>query len=234
MTPSNLVVASALCACAAMPVHAAEKTFDLSGFSEVSVSRGINVTIETGPFAVEAETSRRGLMRRLDVSVRGDKLIITRDNGWSFFMMGMTDRYDVTVSMPELEALTANSGSSVKADLDKPVDALDIDVSSGAQVELSFANAGKLSVEASSGSNIELAGLCGDAQIDASGGSDVDAEDLTCQTADLSASSGADIEIAVIQSVSGRVSSGGDIDVFGAPTILQMKESSGGDMKVSQ
>lgn len=234
MRISSMVCAGAIGGLVAFPAAAAERRFDVQDFSGLNVSKGIEVTVTTGDgYSILAETSRRNLLRRLDISKKGDTLYISRESGWSFFMMGMTDSYHVTVTLPELTDLKVTSGAQVKAALAAPVEALDIHASSGADIDIDIAKANELNVKVSSGANVDASGACGAAEVRVSSGSEFDAKGLTCASGDLRASSGGDIALAVYETVSGRVSSGGEIRVYGDPNILELRESSGGDMRVS-
>ena len=220
-------------ALAAAPVLAAERTYDFKGFTNVSVARGIEVTLTTGQdYKVQADVSRRPLLRRLEIRKRGNTLQISRDTRWSFFMMGMADHYHVTVSMPELDVVKASSGADVNGVLGDGGD-LEVSASSGAHITLKNLDVAALEASASSGSDITLEGVCEKAEMDVSSGAGIDGEDLTCAAADLQASSGGDIELAVTDRLIGQVSSGGDIDVKGTPKVLSLHESSGGDLDLS-
>ena len=227
--PAGLVTAALLFVSQA---HAAERTYVIEDFRKINVSEGIELTVRAGEvYRVEAEASRRSLLRRLNIEKRGDTLEISQDVGWSLFSFGRRNRYTVEVDLPELTELAAASGAEVDADL-VAVDSLEVSASSGADVRLDGIDAKRLSLSASSGASIEADGSCGKVEMSASSGSDIEAADLTCADADLSASSGANIEVAVTDTLAGRVSSGGDVDVHGAPQVTQLDQSSGGAVSI--
>ena len=209
---------------------AAERDYALDGFTKVSASRGIEVEIITGEaFNVEAWASRERLLRRFDISVKGRWLDVSRRSGPSFFLFGATDRYKVTVTMPELDELAASSGAEIMAD-GLSTDDLAIAVSSGASVELPGLRADSIDIDISSGADVSADGTCRAIRVSASSGADMEGKGLSCQKAVLDASSGADIELAVSETLRGEVSSGGDIEIHGSPEVTQLSESSGGDV----
>ena len=211
---------------------AAERVLPLSGFSKISAARGIDVVVTTGQdYSVETWASRDRLLRRFDIRVHGDELMISRRSGYSFFLMGMADRYRVTVSLPELDALHASSGAQVSVDQIETED-LTISVSSGASIEVGELDVTAVDIRLSSGADIAAAGRCEAIRVDASSGADFSAEDLSCETAILEASSGSDIELGVSDTLRGQVSSGGHIEVHGEPVIAKLHESSGGDLRL--
>jgi len=235
MSYSRIPAAALTLAFMATPLSAAEQSYDLSGFTNVSVERGIDVTLTTGtPFQVTAEASRGALLEEMQIFLRGDTLVISRDADGSFSVTGLVGRYHVTVSMPGLEDLETMSGAEVVGVLGEgPRVALRVTASSGSQIALSGLSVDALSVSASSGSQVDLAGSCADVQMDASTGAGIDGDRLSCARADLRASSGANIDLAVTDRLKGRVSGGGDIDITGAPEIESLHESSGGDVSIS-
>ena len=210
------------------PAAAAEKLYEFRDFRKIEARSNVSVTVLVGEaYRVEAQVSRQGLFRRLEISEAGDTLRISR-RGRSFFMMGLADSYHVTVHVPELEQVSLRAGA--RMELGGAVTDLMADVSSGASVELDGLRAGALVFEASSGAEIAASGTCETLVVAASSGADIDAEKLLCQQARASASSGGDIEIFVAERLEASVSSGGDIEVAGAPEIRDVRESPGGDV----
>ncbi|HCQ66366.1 MAG TPA: hypothetical protein DIU07_14985 [Rhodobacteraceae bacterium] len=220
---------------AAAPVLAAERTFDVSGFSEVAAGSGLAVEIVQGEgFAVTAEGTPRGL-KRLEIDKRGDRLVIEREarglERFSPLMMALADEVVVRVTLPELVAVSASAGSDVTA-RGSASDTFSAEASSGADLVLSGIDADVVTLEASSGSGLEAAGRCGALGAEASSGADLEARGLACDSARARASSGASIEITAA-TVEAEAQSGADVDVWGADSV-EAVESSGGDVDVHQ
>jgi len=102
--------------------------------------------------------------------------------------------------------------------------------SSGTELLVEGVNCETLSIDASSGSDIEVIGRCNTASIDASSGAGVDLRRLELKTATADASSGADISLNVSDAFYGDASSGADIDVYGQPAVAESDTSSGADI----
>ena len=200
---------AALSVPALAPAAAQDKTFDIAGFDELDVSRGVEVKVEVGgDFAIEAEATR-GDIERLIVEKKGSSLRVSREtrNGWN---MGRSqDRFVVTVSMPALDGVDASSGSAVRA--------------TGVDSE-------RVSVDISSGASVSLSGVCGLLIADLSSGSNLKAKSLECREIEVDASSGADADVFASERAEADASSGADIDIYGGPNELDSDQSSGGDV----
>lgn len=192
---------------------AATRTYETGVFEGVSVASGVDADITLGPTrSVVAETSS-GNFDDLQIAVEGNVLRIDRSaRGWfsSWFTGGRPD-YKVHVVTPTVKSLTA---------------------SSGAEVTVKGVPGGDLSVTASSGSDIDLAGSCVSLEATASSGSDVDAEDLKCENVTVRASSGSDVSVSASRRVTGSASSGSDVSIRGRPPVVEVETSSGASVKV--
>jgi len=201
--------AASLAALACGAAQADEKTYDLAGFTGVSVSAGITAEIAVGgDYSVRAESSEEGL-EKLDIRVKGDALEIRRKN--MSFNFGRSAKVTVYVSMPELKELEASSGS----------DAIAGGVSGDA-----------FALDASSGASAEVKGECGALSLDISSGAHVEAAEFKCKSATIDASSGASATVFVTDAVNADASSGGSVKILGEPKSVQTDSSSGGSVKV--
>lgn len=206
--PAVTFAAALLAACATLPAHAETRTFDLDGFKDVAASAGVNVILKQGPYAISV-SEPDGQFDKLVLEVRGSELRIGRKNntfGWG----SRGPRFTVTVTAPEYRAISASSGSDVDGE------------------NLRFAD---LSVDVSSGADVQLSGSCKALSVDVSSGSDFSGKDLRCETATVDASSGADADVFATASASGDASSGADITFHGKPATFTKDTSSGGSVK---
>jgi len=218
---------------AAAPAAAAERSFELSGFTEVAAGSGLDVEIVQGDrFEVVAEGAPRDL-RRLEISKRANRLVIEQEvrglQRFSPLMMALADKVLVRVTLPELEAVKAAAGSDVSAE-GSASGAFEAEVSSGADLTLSGIDADVVTLTASSGADLEAEGRCGQLGVEASSGSNLDARDLACESASARASSGADIEITA-ETARAEAQSGANVEVWGAESV-EAEEHSGGDVRV--
>src|SRR5438128_113939 len=70
------------------------RDYALSGFSKVDASAGVSVILSQGPYAVRAQ-SRRGDLTNLKLEVRGDTLVVGREQEW--LNWGRKPEYTITV-----------------------------------------------------------------------------------------------------------------------------------------
>lgn len=207
------------------------RTFDVGTFTNIDVSAGIEVAFEAGPAQSVSVENRKGDFSDIDVSVRGDTLVLKRKKrniGWTARRTG----YSVTVTAPQISGLEASSGSDV-AGTGMSGDDIRISVSSGADVSVTGINGGTVSVQTSSGSDATVSGVCNTVRAKSSSGSDLSARDLVCEAGEASASSGSDLSLHTTTSLQAKASSGADIDVYGGPTDVNTDKSSGGSVNVS-
>lgn len=205
----KLILATSLAAAIATPAFAETKTFDLAGFTSVSASAGVDVTISVGgDYSVVAESTPKGL-EKLKVELVGDELRIGRQS--RTMSWGRSDRVSVTVVAPALSG---------------------VDASSGASVEATGVDAGAFSIDVSSGGDLDIAGRCDALEADVSSGGSIDAVGFLCRTANASASSGGSADIYASESANGDASSGGSVDIHGKPATVNKDTSSGGSVSV--
>lgn len=212
----------------ATPLLAADKSYDFKEFSQVVVRGGLDVEIRAGEaYSVELRTSRESLQRKVKIRKSGGALLIERTGPPSLFLMGLADRYHVTVTLPEINAVTAVGRADVA--LGGAVSgALTARASSGAELEIAGLSAADVSLRASSGAEISAEGSCASLSARVSSGADIEAGDLICGTVALRASSGGDLEAHATERAQAKASSGADIRLQGRASFLDLDQSSGG------
>jgi hypothetical protein len=178
-----------------------------ANFDQVDVSAGVEVIATQGAFDVKAEVTDGEGFDNLIVEVRGDTLRIGRK--MSMFSWGGPS-YRVNVSAPSYTGIEASSGSRLEG-RNLNVQNLDVDVSSGASVE--------------------LAGACTKLDLDISSGASFDGEGLRCATAMVDASSGASVDAFATQLADGEASSGASVTFHGQPQQVREDSSSGGSVQ---
>ncbi len=191
--------------------HAETRNYDISGFSTVAASAGIDVEITVGgDYAIRAEGDPQAL-DRLRIELKNDTLEVGRTKGRGLISIGKKWRTNVFITMPTLEG---------------------VNVSSGADLDADGIDSAEFSASVSSGADAELSGSCGTLKANASSGADLEAEGLKCTNVVANASSGADLTAFASQSLTADASSGGDITVYGGPQNTDIDKSSGGDVTI--
>ncbi len=178
-----------------------------SGFRKVDASAGVEVVLAQGAFDVKAETTEGQGFDKLIVEVNGDTLRISRKS--QMWTMGGGPRYRVTVSAPAYSEIEASSGASLTGESLR-LDAIEVDVTSGASVR--------------------LAGACTSLDLEMSSGASFSGDELRCDTAKVYASSGASAQAFAARSAKGSASSGASVSFSGNPAEVERDTSSGGSV----
>jgi len=195
-------------------------------FDEIAVSGGIDVHfVQNSKYSVKVEADEN-LLEYIVTEVKGDKLVIRKKKNIN---VKRSKAFDVYVSAPNLEYVSASSGSDFNTTGEIDGDDIKISVSSGADVDMNL-NYDTIECSTSSGSDADIKGSARAAKLNSSSGSDIDARMLKVKTCKASASSGSGIKIAVSESLNASASSGGDVTYYGSPDV-DKSESSGGDVR---
>lgn len=199
---------TALAAILLAPAALAEtKTYNLSGFSGISVSASNNVVLKQGPYSVVAEST--GDFDGLRIEKDGDTLEVGREPDFKWWP-GRNPRITVTVTAPDISR---------------------IHVSSSADVTTAGYSFKDVDVDVTSSGNVRLAGTCAALQLRVTSSGDFKGQDLHCETANARVSSSGDADVYATRRASGRASSSGDIRIHGQPPEVEKETSSSGSVK---
>ena len=193
-------------------------------FTKVEVGQGIQLFItqeDNVSLVVEADENLHDL---IETEVRNGVLKISSRRN-----IRRAKSKKVYLSMPNINAIKATSGSDVVTENTIKADAFDVHVSSGADAKIDV-NAETVNSSSSSGADLRIKGTANSFTAKASSGSSIRAYSLESKSANVRVSSGADIDVYVIESLNARASSGGDIDFRGNPKNVDKRKSSGGSI----
>ncbi|MFQ5562145.1 MAG: head GIN domain-containing protein [Parvularculaceae bacterium] len=185
------------------------KSFDLPAFDEIDASAGVDVNVSVGGAQSVIAENENGDFDDLVLEVRRGELRASRKN--KRFGFGKRERYKIVVTMPALEG---------------------IEISSGADADVTGVNADHFSIDGSSGADADIAGTCKTLDIDVSSGANINASDLICEVATVDVSSGGNAKIHATQRLNADASSGGHATVYGKPEYVDIDKSSGGGVSV--
>lgn len=167
-----------------------EKSIDVAMFNKLSVSNGIEVIFVQGPQTPVEISCNEELIDRVVVKQKGKqlKISIERERGFRI----LDEKVRVSLQAEALTEIDASSGSQVKIwnglALQGP---LSVDASSGSIINIQSLKGAALKADGSSGAVVTLAGKCNALEVDASSGAVVNTGDLVAQKADVDSSSGA-------------------------------------------
>ncbi len=201
-------------------------------FTGVKVSAGIELLLQQGDKdAVAVSCSNPEYLDRIKTTVEGNVLKISIENlsngSWSW---RKNVKFKAYVSIRQLEKLSASSGSTVRTGAAIQVNALDLDVSSGAVVEAEFKGQ-SIKSDNSSGSVVTLRGSVENLEVEASSGAVFKGYEISSVNCTADASSGGTISVTVTRELNAEASSGGEIKYKGGGVIRKIHTSSGGSVR---
>ncbi|WP_339831335.1 head GIN domain-containing protein [uncultured Altibacter sp.] len=195
-------------------------------FDQVKGSAGIDVFLTEGTeqkILVEADENLQDI---ITTEITNGKLSVGVVNGKN---IGRSKAKKVHVTYVSLTTIAASSGADVIANSVVRSERVSLDASSGADLEAEvFAK--EVYAETSSGADLKVSGKASKLIADASSGSDLNAKNLLVLTCNAEASSGADITVHVKDELRTDASSGGDINYYGDPTAVTNNSSRSGNI----
>ena len=197
-----------------------EKREVTAEFTAVESSEGLDVYVTQGrdfEILVEADDN---VIDLIGTDIRNGKLKIHAIEN-----IGRATK-KVYVTLPEITALKATSGSDLITKDRIEADEIYLDASSGADLKVEL-SADIVHADTSSGADIRVNGDANVLYADASSGSGIRAGDFKVQTCEADASSGADIRVNVSKKLVADASSGADIKYTGGAQVTKNKSVSG-------
>lgn len=204
-------------------------------FDAVYAYAGVTVFLRQGDTEQIRVTGTEKDLQGLVTETRGTTLHIFYDKidgVFGLFGSGNSGRNaKVYVQAVELNSVRASSGAEIEGQGTIRADRLSVEASSGSEITLDV-EVEMLRAEASSGAEVELSGVVRSATASVSSGAEIDARDLRARQAELTASSGASVKMRVAERADAKASSGGEVRIYGKPAELNADESSGGEVRV--
>lgn len=230
MRASSVLVASLVCLSGCNSIRGSgvptTETRDISDFSEVEVSGGVDLEVTLGPtsFTIEGDDN---IVPLYSSKVVDGRLTIRRTTPES---VNPRLKISVRVTTPSLSRLDASGGTTVvlkgvaapkfRANLSGGVDlrAMDLDIDS-------------LELAGSGGASVSVSGRTQSETLKLSGGVHVSGKGLETKRLALEASGGSEVEATAYESVTGVLSGGVDVEVSGNPARKQVRTSGGSAVK---
>ena len=194
-------------------------------FDKVKGSAGLDVYLTEGSENKVVVEADENLMEIIETDVINGKLIIRANKN-----IGRSKAKKVHVTYKNLVSIEASSGADVIGNSVIKSETLNLDSSSGADLEVEVLSK-DLYVETSSGADIVLSGKTINFTAKASSGSDLKAKKLNAIDCNARASSGADITVNVKDRLDAKASSGGDVRYYGNPEAVSKDRGSSGSIR---
>jgi hypothetical protein len=205
--------------------HVEEESRDVSGFSGVHVSTGIDVFISEGSgFDVKVEADEN-LLEVILTELNGNVLVIKTDR----VNIRSAKSKKVYVTMPKLKELKISSAGDCKGMTPFNCDDLRVSISSAGDLKLDV-EANRIDINISSSGDATLTGRTGVLDANLSSAGDLHAFDLIAETVSVDVSSAGDARVHASEEISMNASSAGNIYYKGGAEVVHSRSSSAGDI----
>jgi len=194
-------------------------------FDKVKGSAGLDVYLTEGSENKVVVEADENLMDIIETNVINGKLTIRANKN-----IGRSKAKKVHVTYKNLISIEASSGADVIGNSVIKSETLNLDSSSGADLEVEVMSK-DLYAETSSGADIVISGKTVNFTAKASSGSDLKAKKLNAIDCNARASSGADITVNVKDRLDAKASSGGDVRYYGNPEAVSKDGGSSGSIR---
>lgn len=228
------IAAAALAASGCGRTHAedggptVQRAYQVGNFTEVEVAGPFDVEIRTGSNPGVTARGNEKLIERLQVEVRGDRLVIRPDKDRSWFNWSSTSgKGTISVTVPMIRAATlAGAGdmtiNSVQGE------SFDGQIAGAGDLRVDSVEVGRLKLAiAGSGDASARSGKAQRATYEIAGSGGVDARGVTTEDVEISIAGSGDIHANASRSAEVNIMGSGDVDVSGGAKCNVSKMGSG-------
>lgn len=196
-------------------------------FSAISAKNDVALEIHRGEEASLVATGRAREIETLTTRIENGILYISRTPREDHFCLFCSDETPrLVLTIPALTTISGAYGSSIEARDFGRVGELEIELSYGARADIE-ADMQSLNAQVRMGSTLALEGSASSAQLSATQGSRIRAEDFTVVDANIEASYGADIDADVSKTLKATATYGANISYDGTPEVDLIERQGG-------
>ncbi len=194
-------------------------------FNKIDVSNGIEVLLEQSDDKSVTVAIDDNLQKLVVTKVENGVLIVEADESYN-----ATETPRVTIKMPIIKGLSADSGAAIKSQNTLITTLLSVESASGSTINITV-EADAITLESASGSTIEASGKALKLETTSESGSTIDAEKLMANEVIVQSNSGSSTDVYPILKLDAKASSGASINYHKVPKDLSKEENSGGSVK---
>jgi hypothetical protein len=201
-----------------------EETRDISGFTGIQISSGIDVYLSEGDqFEVRVEADEN-LMDVIETELKGKDLVVKTEDRVS---IRRAESKKVHVTLPDLKEVKISSAGDCRGQTMFYCDDLRLGISSAGDLSLEV-EARRIDIEISSSGDAKISGQAEvlNASLSSAGG--LDAYNLIAGKVDVDVSSAGDARVHATEEISMNASSAGDIYYKGDARVVNSRSSSAG------
>ena len=195
---------------------AQDKTIDLTSFSSLSASAGIEVELVTGSPKAEI-TIKKGEIEDVEVIQSGSKVKVKfKEQKW-IGKKSKNRKADVKLYYDtDISKVNVSSGASLRCSEVMKVNDFSTQVSSGGTLAMAI-EAEDTDVDVTSGGSLTLEGVSDNLDVDVSSGGSFSGADLETDNVKADASSGGSAKVWATKEIKAGASSGGSVKYKGDP-----------------
>lgn len=202
-----------------------EETRDISGFTGVEVSTGIDVYLTQGDgFEVMVEADEN-LQDVILTELKGDRLVVRTDH----VNIRSAKSKKVHVTLPELSELKISSAGDCVGQTPFQCEDLRLSISSAGDLTLEV-EADRIDLDISSSGDARISGSAAIFDASLSSAGDLNAFDLVAGIVDVSVSSAGDARVHATEEITMNASSAGNIYYRGDAKVVRSNSSSAGSI----
>jgi hypothetical protein len=201
---------------------------DVPDFRGVAVSHGIRAEVKPGTKSVRLEGGGEELAR-VKVVVKDGVLRTEVERNSTFFSQGLKG-VRLYVTSPRVESVTASGGSHVDAQATK-ADSFKVASSGGGEITIKGVDSKELEAAVSGGGQLRLEGRADRLEVQASGGSIIEARKLSVESLEVQASGGSRVEARPSKSLTGELSGGSMVKAARKPERAEVNTSGGSQVQ---
>lgn len=202
-----------------------EETRDISGFTGVLVSSGIDVILSEGQDFEVRVVADENLLEVIETTLNGRVLEVGTDR----MNIRNAKSKKVYVTLPELSTLKISSAGDCIGQNVFHCDHLELGISSAGDLKLEV-EAQRIDLNISSSGDARLAGSADEFYASLSSAGDLHAFDLVAGKVKVDVSSAGDARVFATEEISMSASSAGNIHYKGDARVLRSSKSSAGDI----
>ncbi|NQX86959.1 MAG: DUF2807 domain-containing protein [Flavobacteriaceae bacterium] len=194
-------------------------------FDSIEISRGLDVYLTQSDHESLKVQADENLHDIITTKVENNTLKIFADKN-----IINASAQKVMLSFKNIEKISTHSGSDVYTTNKILGDAMEINASSGSDIELEV-QADIIECKSTSGSIIRISGAAVKFYANASSGSTIKAKNLKVEFSEAKASSGAEITVNPAYELIAKASSGGNINYYGSPEKITKSAGVSGNIR---
>jgi hypothetical protein len=211
------------------PGPVVQRSFQVGNFTEVEVAGPFDVDIRTGGNPGVSARGNRALIDRLEVEVRGNKLVIhpKSEHRWFGGWHSTVGKGSISVTVPMIEAATLAGSGDLNVDNVRG-DRFDGKIAGSGGLKLGTVEVGTLKLGiAGSGGATAGQGKAQQAEYEIAGSGNVDAQTLQVQTLKVSIAGAGDVKAHASGTADVSIMGAGDVTVMGGAKCDAHKMGSG-------